>query len=213
MHKSKSWTNQKLLEKTADALRNNGFEAYLAQDGDDAVQRLLELIPYGATVGCGGSVTLNEIGIKYKLEKRGNRFLDPFPPGVEKDDSLRLRREIFDADVFLTSANAITETGVIVNMDGTGNRVAATIFGPKRVIFVAGVNKVTRNLEEALHRTYNVAATALCHRLGFDTPCATHGQCYDCRTADRACCVTVITERPPKRTPTTVLLVNEDLGF
>lgn len=213
MHKSKYWTNQKLMEKTAEALRNNGFATQLACDGEDAVQRLLELIPYGATVGCGGSVTLNEIGIKHKLEQRGNRFLDPFPPGMEKDDSLRLRREIFDADVFLTSANAVTETGVLVNMDGTGNRVAATIFGPKQVIFVVGVNKVTRNVEEALHRCYNVAATALCHRLGFDTPCAAHGHCFDCRTADRTCSVTVITERPPKRTPTTVLLINEELGF
>ncbi|MBC7542882.1 MAG: lactate utilization protein [Candidatus Sericytochromatia bacterium] len=213
MHKSQLWLQERHLERTADALRNNHFETYVEPTRDLANVRLLELISPGETVGFAGSITLNEIGIKHFLQERGNIILDPFHPGLSKADSLRIRREIFLSDVFVTGANAIVESGRIVNMDGTGNRVAATIFGPKRVIFVAGVNKLVPTLDAAMHRIYHVAGAANSHRLEVRTPCADDGFCSDCRATDRSCCVTVITERPPKWTPTIVLLVNESLGL
>jgi L-lactate utilization protein LutB len=213
MHKSQLWLQEQQLERVADAFRSRHFETYVEQTRDLANIRLLELISPGETVGFAGSITLNEIGIKHFLQERGNVILDPFHPGLTKADSLRVRREIFLSDVFVTGANAVVEDGRIVNLDGTGNRVAATIFGPKRVIFVAGINKLVPNLDAAMHRIYNTAAAANCHRLDMKTPCADTGVCSDCNATDRSCCVTVITERPPKWTPTIVLLVNEGLGL
>jgi len=213
MHKSQLWLQEQHLDRVADAFRANHFETYVEPTRDLVNVRLLELISPGETVGFAGSITLNEIGIKHFLQERGNVILDPFHPGLTKAESLRVRREIFLSDVFITGANAIVETGRIVNLDGTGNRVAATIFGPKRVVFVAGINKVVPNLEAAMHRIYNTAAAANCHRLDLKTPCADTGVCSDCTAVDRACCVTVITDRPPKWTPTIVILVNEPLGL
>lgn len=213
MHKSQLWLQEQQLERVADAFRTNNFETYVVPNRDLVNVRLLELISPGETVGFAGSITLNEIGIKHFLQERGNMILDPFLPNLSKADSLRVRREIFTSDVFITGANAIVEDGRIVNLDGTGNRVAATIFGPKRVIFVAGVNKLVPTLDAAMHRIYHTAAAANCHRLDMKTPCADTGVCTDCRATDRSCCVTVITERPPKWTPTIVILVNEPLGL
>jgi len=208
----RSWYWDKVLERTADALRKNGFEVHVAKNRDDAKRIVLDLIPPGTTVGIGGSVTIRELCLVEELEKRGHKVVHHWvkaPP--EEIDELR-RREL-TTDVFLCSANAITQDGKLLNIDGVGNRVAAMIFGPRRVIVVAGRNKIVRNLDEALWRARNVAAAMNSKRLGLKTPCAVTGFCSDCSPPVRACRVVVILEAKPMRADFHIVLVNEELGF
>jgi len=208
----REWFWRVQLEKTAEALRANGFTAHVALDREEARRIVLGLIPEGSTVGVGGSVTIRELGLIDELERRGYRVIHHWvkAPPEEVD---RLRRLELTADVFLCSANAVTLDGKLVNVDGVGNRVAAMIFGPRRVIVVAGRNKLVRDVGEGLWRAKNVAAIMNWRRLGLDNPCVKLGRCVDCDSPTRGCNVVVILERRPLRTDVHVVLVNEELGF
>ncbi len=209
---AKSWFSRRQLEMAIEALRRNGFSAYLAPGREEARSTVLSLVPDGSTVGVGGSVTVRELGLIEELERRGfkvvHHWVQAAPEVVE-----RLRREEIASDVFLCSVNAVTMDGKLVSVDGVGNRVAAMIFGPKRVIVVAGRNKLVRDVGEGLWRAKNVAAVMNCKRLGLKTPCVELGRCLDCSSPERACNVTVILERKPSRTDFHVILVDDELGF
>lgn len=200
------------LNRVAEALRRNGFEAYVAADKKEAAELVLKLIPENSVVGIGGSVTIRQLGLVEALEKRGfkvvHHWVKASPEEVDE-----LRRKELTADVFLSSSNAITLDGKLVNVDGVGNRVAAMIFGPRRVIVVAGRNKIVRDLEEAMRRARDIAAIMNWMRLGLDNPCLKTGCCIDCDSPTRGCRITVIIEKRPLRTDFHVILVNEDLGF
>jgi len=200
------------LGRAAEALRRRGFEAYVARSRAEARELALSLVPPGAVVGVGGSVTVRELGLIEELERRGFRVVHHWveAPPEEID---RLRRLELTSDVFLTSVNAVTLDGVLLSIDGTGNRVAATAFGPRRVVIVAGRNKLVRDLSEALWRARNVAAVLNSRRLGLPTPCAQLGYCVDCDSPHRICRVVLILERRPAGADYHVILVDEDLGY
>jgi L-lactate utilization protein LutB len=213
MNEVQQWHTAKRVERTVNALKENGFEVVYASTRSDALQEVLNRVPTDALVGVGGSITVRELGLIDALNQRGHRVAEHWSSDLAPDERMAIRRQQLISDVFLTSSNAITESGHLVNVDGAGNRVAAMIFGPKKVIVVAGVNKIVKNLEEALDRVNDVAAPMNAKRLNRKTPCAVTGQCTDCRSPERICNITTIINRKPGRTDVTVLLVGEELGY
>jgi len=209
---ARRWYRRALLERAAEALRRNGFSAYVAWSSEEARSLVLSLVPPGSTVGVGGSVTVRELGLIEELERRGCRVVHHWvqaPP--EELDALR-RAELV-SDVFLSSVNAVTLDGKLVVLDGVGNRAAALLFGPKRVVVVAGRNKLARSVEEGVWRARNVAAVMNCRRLGLRTPCVELGYCVDCDSPERACRALLVLERKPSRADFHVVLVDEELGY
>ena len=203
------------VERTIKALAQNRIPAVYAPTREEAVEAVRGMLSPGEVVTCGGSMTLAERGVQDLLKSGAYEFLDRTVM-----DPQEVYRRTFSADVFLTSANAITEEGELYNVDGNGNRVAALIYGPQRVIVVAGVNKIVRNLQEAISRVKYVAAPANGVRLGTNTPCSHTGRCAQCEggmtagcaSEKRMCCQYVVTGY--QRTDRIrVVLVGEELGY
>ncbi len=164
-------------------------------------------------VGVGGSQTIRELGILEKLEEQDNTIYNHWKPGLSKENVLEIRKSQMTSDLFLSSVNALTLNGELVNIDGIGNRVNSTNFGPRKVILVAGYNKIVDDVQEAIHRIKNFAAPLNARRLNIDVPCAKVGKCVDCSSPNRICRVIVIHERRPSLTDILVILVGEELGF
>lgn len=203
------------VERTLKALAKNRIPAVFVPTREEAVEAVRNLLKPGDVVSCGGSMTLAETGVMDLLKSGQYEFLDR-----QAMDPQEVYRKTFSADVFLTSSNAITEDGELYNVDGNGNRVAALIFGPERVVVVAGVNKIVRNLEEAVTRVKCVAAPANGIRLETHTPCSRMGRCAmcdgdmtsGCASEKRMCCQYVVTGY--QRTDRIrVVLVGEELGY
>lgn len=213
MSEVREWHRGVRVERALHALKENGFKTIYASTRIEAVEEILKLIPKDAVVGVGGSITVRELGLIDALSRQGNRVAQHWQKGLSQEESMAIRRTQLTSDVFLTSSNAVTESGQLVNVDGVGNRVAAMIFGPKKVIVVAGVNKIVTDLEGALDRVNNVASPMNAKRLTRKTPCAVTGACTDCRSPERICNVTTIINRRPIRTDFTVVLVGEELGY
>jgi len=209
----KNWLDEKQLKRTAELLKERGFEVFLVHNKDEAKSILLKLIPEDATVGVGGSITIREIGIIEELEKRGNRVIHHWKEGLSPEEDFNVRRQELLSDVFLSSVNALTFSGELVNMESIGNRVAAQIFGPKKVITVIGKNKLVVNLETAIWRIKNVVTPLNAKRLKLELPCVEEGYCIDCNHPKKICRITTILEAPPAKTPFYIVLVNEELGF
>jgi len=187
-----------ILERTVEGLRKRGFEAVIVATKAEALSLVMKEAESAASVGWGGSESVKEIGARDAIVATGKEIRD--------------HQTVMD--LFLLSANAITSDGVIVNIDGTGNRVAASIFGPKRVVYVIGRNKVVNGgVLEAIARAKRCACPPNCRRLARKTPCAELGVCADCDSPDRICKVTAIFDRAPTHTPTKVVLVDEELGY
>ncbi|HHY37617.1 MAG TPA: lactate utilization protein [Clostridia bacterium] len=208
----RDWYNSGRVERTLVALKNRGFGAEYVRTSEEAKKTILEMIPVNATIGFGGSLTLLQVGVLQALRDRGNPMITTVgaPPGPQ---IIEERRRALTSDVFLTGCNAIVEDGRLVNMDGTANRVASLVFGPKRVIVVAGINKIVPDLDSALWRVKHVAAPMNAKRLGYKTPCAETGVCSDCSSPERICNVISIVERRPSMSDITVVLIGEDLGL
>jgi len=205
------------LLRARDALERNQFKVFVASSKKDAVDMVLGFIPLDAKVGVGGSVTIRELGLIEALTQRGNRVVHHWLPDVPLSDWLPFMMEAHNADVFLCSSNAVTEDGKLVNTDSTGNRVASMIFGPRKVIVVAGKNKIVKDVDEGLKRLKRVAGplNAKRHNL-VELPCVTTGVCTECDSPKRICRAITIMERAPNRVRgpnITVVLVAEDLGF
>jgi len=213
MGDAREWYLGKIVERTILSLEKNGFKAAQVTDRKEALRCLLSRIPSEAGVGVGGSVTLREIGVVEALERRGNTVYQHWREGLSPKEREEIRRKQLTSDVFLTSSNAVTEKGELVNIDGAGNRVASMIYGPGEVIVVVGVNKIVKDLEQAIDRARNVAAPMNCRRLGLKTPCAENGKCEDCDSPSRICRVLTIMERNPSGGNVMVLVVKESLGF
>ncbi len=207
------WHNETVGNKVVDALKKNGFEAEFFATGAEAAEKILELVPETASVGFGGSWTLKAIGIAEKLTARGNTLLDHGTPGLTNDEKLAIRRKQLTCDVFLSGTNAVTMDGTLVNVDGFGNRVAAMIFGPGKVIVVLGANKIVKDLDAAEERIRTKAAPINNKRLGTPNPCTQTGICMDCQGPTRICNVTTILRKRPRGTSFHVLLVGEEFGF
>lgn len=215
MDKNMEFVRRAQVERTIKALAKNRIPAVYAPTAAEALEAVRGMLAPGDVVSCGGSMTLAESGIMALLRGGEYQFLDR-----EAMDPQEAYRRTFSADVFLTSANAITEEGELYNVDGNGNRVAALIFGPKRVIVVAGVNKLVPTLEDAVARVKRVAAPANGVRLGTETPCALTGRCAGCgggmtagcASEKRMCCQYVVTGYQ-RQDRIRVVLVGEELGY
>ena len=199
-------------ETAVKALEKRWFEAHWFSTADRAVRAVLDLIPAGSRIGAGGSVTIRESGLLEMLNERGDQLVY-HQPDMEKEDSMAVRKEAITCPYFLSSSNAITMEGELVNTDGIGNRLAGMIFGPEVVVILAGANKLVEDRAEAFSRIRNVAAPANARRLGLDVPCVARGRCADCRTQLNICRVTSIISLKPMWTDLKVFLVAEPLGL
>lgn len=199
------------IERTINALRKNKIEACYYEDSETALHALLKEISEKATVGVGGSVTVNNLEIPQKLAARGNKVFFHWLES-EPERKAEARRNAGRADVYLSSTNALTEQGQLVNIDGVGNRVSSMIFGPRKVIIICGVNKIVENVDEALKRIKSTAYQNA-RRLNLATPCAITGECNDCDSPQRMCNVTTIIERKPGETELKVVIIGEEVGF
>lgn len=192
-----------------------GIEGAYFDTSAEAVKAICAAIPAGALVGLGGSETVIESGLLDALRNMDIRLLDRYKPGVCKAEVDEMRLQGLLAEVFIMSSNAVIADGRLVNIDGTGNRAAALIFGPKKVIVIAGMNKVASDLDSGIARARNSAAAANSLRVGVDTPCSHTGFCQDphCHPPQRICCQTVVTEGSMVPGRILVILVNEELGY
>ncbi|MGB7055073.1 MAG: lactate utilization protein [bacterium] len=209
----KAWYYEKMLLDAVKALQQRNFDAAFFATSDGACEYMMQKIPADAATGIGGSVTIRELGIIDKLKKRGNKITEHWKQGMPKEKNREIRKNEGLADYYLTSANAITVDGDIINIDGIGNRVAHMIYGPENVIIIAGYNKIVSDIDEGILRSKEIAAVMNAKRIGTKTPCATTGKCIDCNAPGRICRVTTIIQYRPWQTNIQVLLINESLGF
>jgi L-lactate utilization protein LutB len=205
---------RKKVSKMIDILRKKQYEPYFFETSDEAKNFILEQIAPRETVGIGGSITLREeLGIVEAIRKKGNTVFDHWEAGRDPAKRLDIKRKHRQVDVFLSSLNAITTEGVIVNLDGGGNRVASLCSGPKRVIVAAGVNKIVDSLEHAIHRTREKAAVLSALRIKPKAPCVETGFCSDCSAAERICAaLLILMKRPNDIENFKIILINEVLG-
>ena len=207
------WYQELRIQRTMKALEKNNFSTRFVPDSPAALREIFNMIPEGALVGVGGSVTLNQIGFFEEAGKRPIRLLNPRVPGVSPDDATQMRREMFLADFYLCSSNAVTEDGKLYNIDSTGNRVAAMVFGPRNVILVCGTNKIVKDITEAQTKVQEWASPMNAKRIDKKTPCVETGRCADCSSPGRICNVYTTIAKKPVRTNMTIMFVNESLGF
>jgi len=201
--------NALLAQKVIKGLESRNMSGYYASNREEALQLALSLIPEGSSVTMGGAMSAHEIGLVEALKAGDYQFIDRDAYSDKRAAMLMA----YDADVFLSSANAITEDGVMVNIDGNSNRVSAIAQGPKKVIFIVGMNKVCDDLDGAMKRARNVAAPINAQRFGLSTPCAKTGACFDCKSPDTICCQFLITRFSKHNGRIHVILVNDNLGF
>ena len=201
--------NGLLSEKQIKGLESRNMSGYYAKDKEEALKLALELIEEGSSVTMGGCMSAHEIGLVEALKKGNYSFIDR----DEYEDKRKAMLMAYDADVYLASANAMTEDGVLVNIDGNSNRVSAIAQGPKKVVFIVGMNKVCSDLDAAMKRARNVAAPINAQRFGLNTPCSKLGTCMDCKSPDTICCQFLITRYSRHEGRIHVILVGEDLGF
>lgn len=199
---------QKLLKN----LKTRGFIPAYFESGKEAAAYVCSLIADGESVGSGGSVTIASLGILQTLVERGNKVYSHST--VPESERSVVYQKAGSADWYITSANAVTEGGELVNIDGAANRVSALCFGVKKIIYIIGKNKIAPTLEAAIYRAKNVAAPLNAKRLNKKTPCAVTGRCHDCNSPDCICNVTTITHHPTKyQTEVHVVIAGEDLGY
>jgi len=207
-----------IVGQTLRALKQNRFDAIFARNQKEALTCVLDLISNGAVVGAGDSLTLEKIGVFEELKRRNFTVYWPFDKSIPKEERRSIARKALAADVFLSSSNAVTMDGKIVNVDATGNRVAGIMFGPKKSIIVVGINKIVKNLDDAFDRIKNHAAPLNAKRLREERewellPCVKTGKCMDCNGENRICNITTIIENKPRAIDMTVVIVGEKLGL
>ena len=206
--------NEAMAKSIIEQLRKRRMEGSYAASAEQARREILAMIPPGASVIRGGSMTTVALGLWAEVARLpGVELLNPYEPGLSREAAGEMRRQGLTADILITSSNAITRDGVLVNLDGTGNRVAAMIFGPKKVILAVGMNKVVTDLEAARERIKRYAAPVNARRVGYKTPCAQTGVCSDCSSPQRICNAWSIIEGQPVPGRIHVVLIGEDLGY
>lgn len=198
--------------KVAEALNKRHFEAYYCSDCAEALEKILELIPQDHVVSWGGTATVDELGVKEALRQRGQAVIDR-DTAKDAQERQQMLKQALTCDTFLMGSNAISADGQLVNIDGTGNRVAALCFGPTQVVVVAGMNKVAGDLDGAMRRAREVAAPMNAQRFPLKTPCVANGLCGDCKGPDSICAQIVTTRLCKPAGRIKVVLVGEDLGF
>jgi L-lactate utilization protein LutB len=199
------------IQKLVEVLNKKNFKATYFEDAQAAKCAVLNEIAPGAAVGIGGSMTVFDMGLHKDLQEKGHEVFWHWL--VDPAQRSEVRAKAANADVYLSSSNAVTMNGELVNIDGIGNRVSAMFFGPKKVIIICGVNKIADDYDTAIQRIKTYACPPNAKRLNLNTPCAKTDKCTDCSSSDRMCNVTVKMERPPSGKEVHVFLVGESLGF
>lgn len=200
--------NEQLAKTVIKGLESRNMTGYYAKDKEDALKQALELIPKKSTIAMGGCMSAKDIGLIDSLKEGDYNYIDR-----SKLDARAGLMAAYDADIFLSSANAITDDGILVNIDGNSNRVSCIAQGPRKVIFIVGINKVCPDLDSAMKRARNVAAPANAQRFDIKTPCKTTGKCFDCKSPDTICCQFLITRYSRHTDRIHVILVNDEIGY
>ncbi|HBI93161.1 MAG TPA: lactate utilization protein [Terrisporobacter glycolicus] len=213
MNECVQWVNEKKIEKTINNLQKNNIKGYYAKSNEEVINIIKDIAKEGEMVSVGGSMTLFETKVIDLLRSGRYNFLDRYEENLTPADMKEIYRKSFYADTYFSSTNAITEEGEIFNVDGNGNRVAAMLYGPDKVVLVVGVNKIVKNIDEALNRNKNISGPANAKRLNTATPCAKVGYCMDCKSDDRICCEYTIIKRQRTKNRMYVIFINDVLGF
>ena len=201
--------NDLLAEQIIKGLESRNMTGYYAKSKEEALKMALDLIPEGSRVTKGGSMSVVEIGLEDAVKNGNYEYCDR----AAMKDKREAELFAYSADVYLGSVNAITEDGVLVNIDGNSNRVSAYAYGPEKLVLIVGLNKVARDADAAMKRARNEAATINAQRFGLSTPCSKTGRCMDCKSPDTICCQFLITRYSRHKDRIHVILVNENLGF
>ncbi|MBE5945708.1 MAG: lactate utilization protein [Lachnospiraceae bacterium] len=204
--------NNLLANKVIKGLESRNMSGYYAKSKEEALAKALELIPEGSSIGWGGSMSVSEIGLRDAVIN-GNYVVFNRDDCKTPEEKREVELKIFGSDYFLCSSNAITEDGILVNIDGNSNRVAAIAYGPKKVIMIVGMNKVSKDFESALSRARNIAAPINAQRFPLDTPCKLTGSCANCKSRDTICCEFLVTRYSRHADRFHIILVDEDLGY
>lgn len=211
MNENLAKRNRLLAAQMIRAMESRNYEAYYADSKDEALKKALELIPEGSKVSWGGSASIKEIGLTKALHEGNYEILDR-DLCATREEKNAVSREAFFCDYYLSSTNAVSEDGILVNIDGNANRVAAIAFGPQNVLMIVGMNKVVKTEADAMSRAKHIAAPINAQRFG-GTPCTVTGSCANCKSPTCICCQTLVTRfsLAPKRIK--VILVNDELGY
>ncbi len=204
--------NELLAQKVIKGLESRNISGYYAESKEAALAKALELIPEGSTICMGGCVSASEIGLLKAIKSDKYNFIDRYA-SADPEYQRKAMLAAYDADVFIASANAMTNDGEIVNIDGNSNRVSAIAYGPRKVVFIVGMNKVCSDLDEAVKRARAVAAVANAQRFDYDIPCKKTGACANCKALQTICCNFLITRFSRHAGRMHVILVNDNLGF
>jgi len=208
------WTHEQKCRKAVESLVRNGFGAVYCPTPQEAFDCIVTEAAEAASIGFGGSMSIAGLQVEARLREQGKEILNHADPALSRDERIGVMRRQLTCDLFLSGTNALTLAGELVNIDATGNRVAAMVFGPRKVIVVAGRNKlVDGTVHDAIRRVKNWATPPNAKRLNFKTPCAGTGFCSDCNSPDRLCRATTVIDRKPRFTDVIVLVVNADVGF
>ncbi len=212
MDPNKKKRNKLLAEKVIKGLQSRNMEGYYVDNKEAALKKVFELIPRGSSIGWGGSASVDEVGLKV-VAKTGDYVVFDRDGCKDPIKKKQIELQIFGSDYFLCSTNAITEDGILVNIDGNSNRVAAIAYGPTHVIMVVGMNKVAKDVDAAIYRARNEAAPINAQRFPLETPCKKTGSCANCMSKDTICCQFLVTRFSRHEGRIKVILVGEDLGF
>ncbi len=213
MQTPKQWHAETIGRRMVEVLKKNNFYAHYVASKEEAAQKALALVGESQSIGVGGSVTIRELGIIERLEQEGKEILDATVPGYSPEENIAIRHKQFISDCFLCSTNAITLDGKLVNTDSTGNRVGAMAFGPKKVVIVAGTNKIVKDMQAAMERIEMYVAPMNNRRMNRSTPCTQSGMCIDCSSDIRLCNITTIIKKQPPRSNINIIIVGEELGY
>lgn len=204
--------NNLLAEQIIKNLKSRNIEAFFVQTKDEALKKSLELIPENSSVSWGGSSSIEEIGLKEKI-RNGKYIVFDREKAQTLEEKTKIIHQGLTSDFFLASCNAVSEDGILVNIDGLANRLAGICYGPKHVLFIVGINKIVKNIDDATSRARNISAPINAQRFDIDTPCKKTGCCYDCLSPDTICCQLLITRYSKIKDRMILILVNENLGY
>lgn len=212
MDENRGKRNELLAATVIKGLESRNMKGYYAATKKEALQKALELIPRGSSVSWGGSMSIQEIGLKQAVIEGDYRVYNR-DAAQTPEEKRKIELAVYDADYFLTSSNAVTQDGILVNIDGNSNRVSAIAYGPRQVLMIVGMNKICKDVDAAVYRARNEAATCNTQRFPINTPCKITGSCADCKSPDTICCQFLTTRFSRHAGRIHVILVGENLGF
>lgn len=213
MDKNVEWVNEQKILRTIKALEANNMNGYFVKDEKELISKIEELVKEGSKVTCGGSMSLFETGVMEHLRSGRYDFSDRNKEGLTPEEVINIYKSAFFSDAYFTSSNAVTEKGELYNVDGNGNRVAAMLYGPEKVIVVCGVNKIVKDVEEAINRNKRISAPMNAKRLNKKTPCTKIGTCMDCSSNERICNEYTLIRKQGRKDRIHVIFLNKEIGY